>query len=474
MVKKELKDYRNKSEGEVNISPLAKILQEQNQNIENIFFVEMLQEAVLCIGQYEHAQMMNRDIDVNIQEVHQKTIEVMYNLPELLINAERQIVINELRKQVIRHIKVLNAYYYECSYVHEILNDRLGLAAFEKKNLPKPDAEAFYQEVAAYLSKDVEKMSYRISNLLSVLPFRMTKQFFLDRVHAVLDEHRSRIPAHEWKNTLQSFEEQFYGKDCEGYGDGFPSVCDKIEALGKLEYKKLDEGQMQSIAKDTYQIMQNISRLCHTFQIYGRILNRIMLLKELHFKDLHREIGKGIRLQDVFEDFCNIITMKNVEENIKNISLEQLYESCRIQKDQLTKDMQQLGEYFNKVVEKENLLQNEDIQVFIKNSQKIIAISDDLNTVDIDKVVSLEDKSSILENDPAILKKFIEYMDALLKDMSGDFRRIRMRRLFTLIPIPFKSPEEFFEYVKSCIEFNTGNAEKNWIMNKVREQMKTE
>ena len=474
LIEKGPQDYKDRGKSEIGISPLRKILQEQNQNIENISFVEMIQEAVLCMGQYVHAQKNNREIDVNIQRVHQNTVEMICNLPELLMNDGKQILVKELRKQVIEHIKVLNAYYCECSYVYEILNDKLGLAVVEKKVLAKPKVEDFYKEIASYLSKDIEKMPYRMSDLLSNLPFRMTKQFFLDRVYTVLDEHRSRITTNEWEDTIQGFKEQFYGKTYPGYGDSFPAIYEKTEALGKLSYKKMDEGQMQSIAKDTHQMMQNIFRLRHTFQIYGRILNRMLLLKELNFKELHREIGKGIKLQGLFEDFCHIATMNHLEETAENMSLEQLYETCRIQKDQLTEDMQQLATYFNRVVKKENTFKDEEIQTFIKKSQRIIAISDDLNTVDIDKVLKIQEVGLVVENDPAILQGFVGYMDDLLKEMPGELRRVRMKRLFSLIPIPFKSPEEFFEYVKNCLEFNTGDTEKSWIIDRVRGQMKEE
>ena len=470
MIEKGPQDYKDKSE--IGISPLSKILLEQNQNIENISFVEMIQEAVLCIGQYVHAQKNKREIDVNIQKVHQKTIEMICNLPELLMNDGKPIVVQELRKQVIQHIKLLNAYYYECSYVYEILNDKLGLAIAGKKVLPKPKVEDFYKEIAAYLSKDIEKMPYKMSDLLSILPSRMTKQFFLDRVYTVLEEYSSKIPTNEWEDTIQGFKEQFYGKAYPGYGDSFPTIYDKTEALGELSYKKMDEGQIQFIAKDTHQLMQNILRLRQTFQIYGRILNRMLLLKELNFKDLHREIGKGMKLQGLFESFCHIATANHLEQTTENISLEQLYETCRIQKDQLTEDMQQLATYFNKVVKKESTLEDQEIQTFIKKSQRIIAISDDLNTEDIDKVLKIQEVGFVVEKDPAILQGFVEYMDDLLKEMPGELRRVRMKRLFSLIPIPFKSPEEFFEYVKNCLEFNTGDTEKSWMIDRVREQMK--
>lgn len=446
------------------------IFKKQIINVGTISYVELFQEATLNMGQYYHALQNGYPVDENVATIYKKLMSYVSELPSILGNFQERITdIKEWRREIIQYIRLLSAYYTESAYIYEIVSEKLGVRGMEETGSKSIQLTPFYQDVAKYLSIDVQKIPHKMSYILSILPFRLTKQYFLGRVEEILVRVKKDSPANGWENILQRYRELFDGSNYKRYGKEFVKFHEKIEDLKSLDFRKLSQDDLKYAQQEVELMLNNLSRLIQTFQSYGSIANRILVMHMMEFKDFERVLEGDVVIPDIYKRFTELKWLVEKEKNDATaIGLEELYEICRERGKELYQQANELGELFNLCMDKMPGGLNGEMEAYISLSQRIVAVTNDYEHENYDDIFMAP--GDVMNNDRSI-PLFIRQLEESLKSMSTDLRRSRMRKLLSVLPIPFTSPEEFFDYMKSSLEFNTTDAEKAWTVDRIYRMM---
>ncbi|KXG74225.1 hypothetical protein [Thermotalea metallivorans] len=468
-----IEEQLKKTEGEDKeglFSIAEEIFQKQMNNVGMISYVELFQEATLGMGQYHYAVKNGIPIDENVEAVYKKLMAFVGELPSILGNFEERIIdIKELRKEIVQYIRLLSAYYTECSYIDEIVADKLAGKRLEEKETQRIDLQVFYKDVGRYLSVDMEKIPYKMSRILAVLPFRMTKQLFLERVEQILRRVKKDSPAKGWSTILQRYREHFDGSVYPLYGQGFRKIYETIEGLKKTDYRNLSEEELRKMQKESGFILDHAAGLVQTFQSYCSMTNRILVLHEIKFKDFEKVLEGELVIPDIYKRFTEVKRLVEGKETTAATveKLEALYEVCRGKAKDLYENAKDFSEVFHRCIAKLEGELNPLLKNYLEISKGVMAIANDFEHEEYDWLIGNVSSSGGCSNQEDSVEAFIHFLQKNIQEMSTDFRRARMRKFLSVLPMPFPSPEEFFDYLKSSLEFNTTAGEKAWVAAKV-------
>lgn len=442
------------------------IFKKQIINVGTISYVELFQEAALDMGQYYHALQNGFPIDEKVETIYKKLMSYVGELPSILGNFQERITdIKERRREIIQHIRVLSAYYTESSYIYEIVSEKLGAKGLEEAGEKSVQLTTFYQDVAKYLAMDAQKVPHKMSYILSILPFRLTKQYFLGRVGEILERVKKDSPTNGWANILQRYRELFDGSNYWLYGKEFNKFHEKIEAFKTIDFRKSSIEDLSSVRREVELMLNNLSRLIQTFQSYVSIANRILVMHMMEFKDFERVLEGDVVIPDIYKRFTELKWLVEKEKNeTTSKGLEELYEICRERGKELYQQANDLGELFNLCMDKLPDGLNHGMEEYITLSQKIVAVTNDYEHESYDDIFLTPVEVNTQDNS---IQLFIRHLEESLLKMTTDLRRSKMRKLLSVLPIPFSSPEEFFDYMKSALEFNTTDAEKAWTVERI-------
>lgn len=450
------------------------IFQKQMNNVGMISYVELFQEATLGMGQYHYGMKNGIPIDENVEAVYKKLMAFVGELPSILGNFEERIIdIKELRKEIVQYIRLLSAYYTECSYIDEIVANKLEVKGLAGKEAQRIDLQVFYKDVGRYLSVDMEKIPYKMSRILAVLPFRMTKQLFLERVEQILKRVKKDSPARGWPTILQRYREHFDGSVYPLYGQGFCKIHETIEALKKTDYKNLSGEELRKMQKESGFILDHVAGLVQTFQSYCSITNRMLVLHEMKFKDFEKVLEGELVIPDIYKRFTEVKRLVDGKETTESTveKLEALYEVCRGRAKDLYGHGKDFSEVFHRCMEKLGWELNQPLENYLEISKGVMMITNDFEHEEYDWILGNISPLDGFPNQEDSIEAFIHFLQKDIQGMSTDFRRARMRKLLSVLPMPFPSPEEFFDYLKSSLEFNTTAGEKAWVAAKVYQVM---
>lgn len=446
------------------------IFKKQIINVGTISYVELFQEATLDMGQYYHALQNGLPVDENVESIYKKLMSYVSELPSILGNFQERITdIKEWRREIIQYIRLLSAYYIECSYIYEIVSEKISVRELEAAGGKTVQLNTFYQDVAKYLAMDVQKVPHKMSYILSVLPFRLTKQYFLGRVSEILERVKKDSPANGWAMILQRYKELFDGSNYGLYGEKFVKFHEKIEHLKVTDFRKSTTEDLKSVQRETELMLNNLSMLIQTFQSYGSIANRILVMHMMEFKDFERVLEGDVVIPDIYKRFTELkwLVEKEKDETTSR-GLEELYEICRERGKELYQQTNALGELFNLCMDKLPSGLGHGMDEYITLSQKIMAITNDYEHEDYEDIFMPVGDGAGQDHS---IESFIQCLEESLLKMTTDMRRSKMKKLLSVLPVPFTSPEEFFEYMKSSLEFNTTDAEKAWAVDHIYKMM---
>lgn len=449
---------------------LKKIINKQKEIVQIISVLELFNEIVYL----NHILFKKKKISDSLKYLDAETYSIMeavnnianncryYNIMEVKIKNNIENRVRKYKEYFEDLIDVLYGYYVEARYVNEVISDK-SRDFFSEEFI---DEKEFYQSVLDFITEVEEEKEQRIQEIISSVPFAMSKKRFYEYLAKGLEKDYPNYEA--FLENLIDIEENFYGKLIEGYGKVFPLIANKIEYLQSLEFKEMTGEELDVYFKKTIDLIKNIQSLREISFSVLKIINRLLIVLSIENSNerlIEREpfIGEYLdfygkldnkgglnykEIEKIVRKADNVISDWYFELYRYNLLLGEIdysdFDIMNIIDEEVLSNIEKLSEY-------ENLL-NDTTEVAFEGGQ--------------------------IEEEPvdmAIIRGEIKSIIALIEDVSrnmrNDYRKVRMKRLMGIIPVPQNFEKEVLHYIKSSIEFDNSPTRKLSFMHTVKKRM---
>lgn len=457
------------SNDDVNISnALKEIFKKQKNIIMTICVLELIYESVYLYdiilkrnGVLKFVKSLNEDLDDNIESFRDVVNRVRYYKQIDFKIRENMIRKLESKKENLESdLEVLYGYFVEARYCSDVFNDKLKNF---KQDIVDISMDEFYKNIKEFVFENEEEKFERIQEVISSIPFALSRKRFFDYMKSGL--------VHEYNGydkliqNIFEIEENFYGKLIDGYGERFTEIADKIEELQTLNLKNATKDDLESYLKESIVLISKIQDIREISYSLIRIVNRLLILykSDRKIEDTLQEEPKIKFFIDIYGSmYSEKYTKKKVKEflrtlneNISNWYFE-LYNYNR-----LLNEMNYLETDIENLIDEDIL---NDIETLAEYENLMNDDGDDFDDMQGDAI-----EGSIVEEE---INNLISMIDDISRNMNPDYRKVRMRRLLGIIPVPGNFENEFFNYLKSSLEFDTTSNVKAAIIESVDKRIK--
>lgn len=448
---------------------LRRIIKKQKEIVQIISILELFNEMVYLyhvlfrkknvVNVLTHLDKETRNILEVVKNIANNTKYFSFAEEKMKENVEK--TIKNYKEYFENVIDVLYGYYVESRYVNEVVSDRIR--DFFTEELI--NEEEFYESVIDFINEVEEEKEERIKEIISSIPFAMTKKRFYEYLTKGLEKDYSNYEA--FLENIIDIEENFYGKLIEGYGDLFPFIAKKIEYLQSLDFKNMTREEVDAYFKKSIELIKTIQSLREVSFSVLKIINRLLIvfLSGNNFEILFKKepfIGE-------YMDFYNKLNKdsldyKEIEKNIKtcdNVISNWYFELYRynsllgdidysgldimeIVDEDILKDIEMLSEY-------ENLL-NDTSEIVLEDGQ-------------------IEEESIDMLMIKGEINNVISLIEDISRNMKNDYRKVRLRRLMGIIPVPQNFEKEVLHYIKNAIELDNSQSRKLSFMHTVKKKI---
>ncbi|WP_202711016.1 hypothetical protein [Sporosalibacterium faouarense] len=444
---------------EIDTSELKKLILEINENqLNNIGQMAILESIMMEI---DLKKIYNKNIDLinNQGEDGEKIVKLYKKIRNKDLDISLVINSNEMSKELgygyFKNLRAgcqdllssISGYVTEISYLNEIASETLHKDDIKRGYVDvveNIDMDKFYQNVYKFLTEDMDSLSYRAMEVVSVIPMRISRNKYYDIIKTAIIKGLRSSSKEEVSILLDRYKTIFNGTMEEDYGQRFDYYFRKTHELKKFDFKDSSLDNLLELHNDTTEILTEIDRIVDVIRKIGLILNRYIVINLLKK-----------RLTKLDEDILDILKLWDSCDEENNKLEEEIFDKCKdriksIEED-FGEDNLKLQEIITEFYKRESQMDEESNNQLLK-TQRVLSYMNDM---------SLEKEELLFQNQIEVVDdnyldqavdNFIEFVDRNIKGMPNILRKTRMRRLLCLIEFPFKQPDEFFNYLRNSIE----------------------
>lgn len=417
---------------------------------------------------FKNLEKEGEDILNYFKKINNKVlnIEIILGLSDIEDNLGEEYFRN-FKDGVVDLIKCLNSYATEMSYSLEIANELLNKKLIEENNDYENmtvNFERFYNDIYNFLVEDEDTLQEKISEIIRLVPFRMSKHKFYDIVRSALLDYLKYFSESSVNDHIEELKSIFNGSLNLQYGKRFDYYFTKAQGFKKFDFKSADLKEVEVLKDEISKLLLEIYDLTMILSRLGVIINKFIVIektKKYLIKDLDRENIKKI--------------IKQLREVMSEKKLEKGQELLLICEEKIDNIITSLNKSVKLIEEADKKLMNKDYENYLNSFYfEMIEVFSYLKDSGYEKVKSLNaDDFKIVANDylEQAVDSFIQYIDRNLKDMTNMYRKVRMRRLLSTLNEQFSSKEEFFEYLENSLELNTSKKDLQLALYNIAELM---
>jgi hypothetical protein len=449
---------------------LKEIIERQKEIIEIIGLLEAYNEATYL----NYVLLKKRDVAKALDYVDEQVkniLEVVNNVVNGLFEykkAEDKIkknIENTLRnyKEYLEDAnEALHGYYIESKYVNEVISDRLR-DSFSAEVI---DEEFFYESVFNFVNEVEEEKEERMKEILTSLPFAMSRKRFYEYLQKALKREYTNYEI--FLASLINIEENFYGKLVEGYGEIFPSLAQKIERLQALDVKSFSVDETGVYLDESSELIKIIHLLKELIFSLLRLINRLLIVFSRE-EDIKKLIKKEPFINKYVEFYRKLLdnevkSSKEIEKNVKKCDSVisswyfELYRYNSLLSEMESEEAKLIEVIDEKIIEKVEILA--EYENLLNDVSEIVVESDRFGEDPVDELVIKTE-----------IKNVIDFIENLSKKMTNEYRKVRLKRLMGIVPLPVEFEKEFFYYVRNALELNNSYRRKLSYMHTIKKKM---
>ncbi|WP_427340283.1 hypothetical protein [Caloranaerobacter sp. DY30410] len=413
--------------------------------------------------------LINRDIDEKrelfekLEKEGENVLDYFEKINDKVLNMEIILGLSDIednlgeeyfrnfKNKIVDLIKCLNSYATEMSYSLEIANELLNKKLIEENNdyaNMTVNFESFYNDIFKFLVSDKNTLQEKISEIIRLVPFRMSKHKFYDIVRNALLNYLKDFNESSVNDYIEELKSMFNGSLNLQYGKSFDYYFTKTQGYKKFDFKSADLKEVEELKDEISRLLLEIYDLTTMLSRLGIIINKFIVIektKKYLIKGLDRE-----NIKKTIKQLKEVMSEKNLEKG------QELLLICEEKIDYIITSLNESVKLMEKVSKK---MMDEDYEDYLNSFYfEMIEVFSYLKDSGYKEVKSLNvDDFKIVSDDylEQAVDNFIQYIDRNIKDMTNVYRKVRMRRLLSILNEQFSSMEEFFEYLENSLELNT-------------------
>ncbi|RKD32714.1 hypothetical protein [Thermohalobacter berrensis] len=445
------------------------INEEQIWNICHLAICEIFEKGIVIENAYKEnfGKIEKLNERKELERIYEEIENIILNIAQKGSNVNMDIDnLKELRKNIVNLIMILSSYITEISYVNEISNDIIKKDSFKKIIVDEEiNLEDFYNDVYKFLIEDMNKLPDKISDIVKVIPLRITKTKYYEIIRNDLKKSLKGLSEKQINLIIERYKSIFNGAMVVEYGQKFDIYFRKAQEFKRFDFKKAKIQEIKNLEEESLQVLMELYSIITLIRGMGQLINRFIVLAYA------LENNQNIKLDEIEELSEKAIEYKRESKpNIKEEIISLCNNKINKAESRINNNNKLLEEIY-KEYSKKKLKLKENLNLKLLETKKLLIYINDYN-LEKEELLFLE-KSYKTKNDYVqhIIDSFIQFIDRNIKGMSNIKRKARMRRLLSVLEFPFERPEEFFYYLKNSIELHTTKKDIMFIMDKVAHVM---
>lgn len=356
-----------------------------------------------------------------------------------------------LRKKLYDLYIALYGYEIEKSYIKEMYEYEIMKESWSKSyghiRVDKRDIDQVINRIQYLLNKKkVNQFAFVdiVSNILSIIPFRLSKHKYLDVVKATLVRNFMGQPVSLVENQMEIYKMIFNSRLVGSFGVLFDNYFTQIQKYNTVNLKEKSQDGLEADLKEITKIYFEINKLRFFIQNIGVIINRLIAL----YLSLEK-----IPATNEFNNFFN--RWKQFEDEMDEKLLESLLKISDEKWAKKEKELLDKVQPFEKVVQeaiKRGIIQDNIIDKDVKYTRELLLYYNDINFTKYEALFPASHE--IIEKDylEHLVDNLVQYIDRNIQNMGSLERKFRMRRLLASIELPFKDIGEFLSFLKYSLD----------------------
>lgn len=385
-------------------------------------------------------------------------LKLVYDLDDSIKNQEDNLEkIKNIRKDLYKLSNYLKPYIIEISYINELANNYFNKHMVEdKQDFGKLDQEILnklYLDITNYIAKDSKDyylFSKKISAIIRILPFRMTKARFLEIVEISLKRNLIQYPKEYVDHQIREYKRIFDGSMEPSYGTKFDKYFRKTQDIKQNNFKELNLEETKKTLEKSKVLLEEVEEIDLFITNLGILTNKLIVV----FLTSHL-------IKDSVLNGKLISECKKSIDSFGKISYKEVRKKLNSEISTLEKDLFKTNEFLEKIGNeaiKRTEIVDEELNKELLFTKKVLTFYNDIIFED-EEILLLDEESFIKPVEKSYLKEvlsnFIQYINRSISLMSNIERKLRMKRLLSIMEFPFESPEDFMDYIKNSLDQRT-------------------
>lgn len=399
-------------------------------------------ENVLDDADIKNEKQLVDDIVNNIIDSF-KGYNLVFTKEEIRDNKKRLI---SSRKALYNLSNALKGYVIELSYIKEII-DHYAMKDLGKDKgyyeVNKKDIDYLIDRIDYMLSNEaIDYNTYikLISDILLLTPFRMSKFRYYEVLRKTLLRNFRNYPINIVESKIEEYKMIFNSTLLGDYGILFDQYFAGIQKLKKRKLDNMKSNELEEVNTVIKGLNDEINKINILIIELGIIVNKLIVLY------LTKDIAEDLTDED---DLC--FKLEEFEDKKNKELLNYLLEvSNRKLKENENMLLEQTG-YFEKLVHESTnrgITYESILDEGIKKTGEVLAYYNDIKFTK--QEILFAEKYEVINDTylEQLIDSLIQYINRSISTMSNLERKIRMRRLLSLIELPFENKDEFLTYMK--------------------------
>lgn len=394
-------------------------------------------------SQEKERLIKNLDIIIELfKKLHKDIVDEDVEVMNVLLNT---------RKDLYELSEAILGYEIELSYIKEILDHNsmklLGKAQYKERSLKKEDINLLINKIGNRLDNSTVNDNVYItivSNILSIIPFRMSKYKYFDVVKSTIIRNFEYYPEDIVESKLEEYKILFDSTLTGNYGIVFDNYFTSIKKLKNmdLEYKSLEE--LKDIGAKILDLTKEINKLALFINELGILINRLIIL----YMDKHK-IDLKLHTRDMYEGWEEY--MQNPNKGL----IEVLSRACEKEFKKAEKELLKDVEYFETLnmegVKRQGFF-DDSLNQEILYTGKILTYFNDMKFSKLEVLFPKENGKIDFAYLERLVDNLVQYINRSISSMDKLERKLRMRRLFSALELPFGNIKEFLSYIQYSLD----------------------
>ena len=414
---------------------------------------------------------MDGDLDAIIQD-----IKGIFSSLDSLIGGEeisRSECIQTLQlhhKTLEQKYQALNGYNRELSHIATDLEEQYHLKSTPPDSIQGINYHQFIHEALDFIAQSETKKekTYKIQEVMSSIPMRMTKDSFIDYIgHSLEKVSPGKVEA-SGTLFLSVFKQMFDGRFTPHYHEVFYDLAVAIEDIRQQSKIDLGSEDIVAIFDDLYLLKDTAEEIHHLLTLLHTIISEmsvLLILDNLNFDILTHE---HIAFQDLFFTMKSLIDGEVYGEDY-HILLETLPDRLGAIYDEINQIYEQGIDKLDATIKKGSLTQTEQTL----KSVKLFSLMRFYLLLGIEDAFAF---SEATENDIALPQEIIEAATDFLREqldiLKPAERKLRMQYLISILPF-IMDDQQFASYFNDGLEGTSNEIKKVHVLAKISSFMES-